>query len=336
MREENNSAAAKIKSMEIRNFRGIKFFKLDRLGKINIFVGRNSAGKTTLLDALFLNTGGRVENIEQIESFRNYDDKSFQYAFNLFHNLEPENIPKLKFIYKDDNEVLLSIHPISGANKNENNTSAPKITGYEVKLKINGTEITNKQEIVNTQKYFAGYDSYKHLSITSIRELIVAGDKQYLIASLKRIIPNLKNVEEINNDFFVTIDGIKRLLPLKMQGDGMIRIAKVISGMYVMKNNFYLIDEIENGLHYRSQQLLWKVVCEQSLKGDIDLFITSHSYEMMQQLCKFLEKEENTKYRDLVFVHTLVKKKEKIDVISYNFQEFAEEIENSSEIRGLF
>jgi len=329
MSKENNSATAKIKSIEITNFRGIKSFKLDRLGKINIFVGRNSVGKTTLLEALFLNTGGNIDNIKQIEGFRGLNnDKIFQYPLNIFRNLDLENRPELKLIDKDDEKIILSVHPVKGIEK-ENNTSAQKVIDYETKLTV-------EKETTNKQKYIAAYSQYGGSDISNIRNLIRDGAKQYLIERLKEIIPNIENIEEIDGDFFIKLKEIARPLPLKIQGDGMLRIAKVIAGMYIVRNNFYLIDEIENGLYYRFQQLLWKVVCEKSLKDDVDLFITSHSYEMIQQLCKFLEKEENTKYRDLVYVHTLVKKKEKTDVISYNFKELAKEIENGFEIRGLF
>ncbi len=41
----------------ISNFRGLRDVKVDDLGRINLVTGRNNAGKTTLLEALFLLVG---------------------------------------------------------------------------------------------------------------------------------------------------------------------------------------------------------------------------------------------------------------------------------------
>ena len=43
-----------LKSLEIQNFRLFKALKVDRLERVNLVVGRNNVGKTTLLDAFFL------------------------------------------------------------------------------------------------------------------------------------------------------------------------------------------------------------------------------------------------------------------------------------------
>ena len=42
------------KSIAIKNFRGIENLKLQNLNQVNIFVGENGVGKTTLLDAIFI------------------------------------------------------------------------------------------------------------------------------------------------------------------------------------------------------------------------------------------------------------------------------------------
>lgn len=44
-------------SFEITNFRGIKELKLERLKPITVVAGKNSAGKTSLLEAFFLHAG---------------------------------------------------------------------------------------------------------------------------------------------------------------------------------------------------------------------------------------------------------------------------------------
>jgi AAA15 family ATPase/GTPase len=42
------------KSVRIQNFRQFKDLKLDNLAQINLITGRNGAGKTSLLEAVYL------------------------------------------------------------------------------------------------------------------------------------------------------------------------------------------------------------------------------------------------------------------------------------------
>src|SRR6266702_2987677 len=43
-----------LNSLEIRNFRGFHHLQIERLGRINLIVGKNNIGKTSLLEALQL------------------------------------------------------------------------------------------------------------------------------------------------------------------------------------------------------------------------------------------------------------------------------------------
>jgi hypothetical protein len=80
-----------LKSLEIQNFKGIRQGKLDDLAQVNILVGRNNSGKSTILDALILLRCGivqvdhlNVNGLEQIIRRRvnsgnlNFDEFWFQ------------------------------------------------------------------------------------------------------------------------------------------------------------------------------------------------------------------------------------------------------------------
>ncbi|TMF50677.1 MAG: DUF2813 domain-containing protein, partial [Chloroflexi bacterium] len=41
-----------LNSLEIRNFRGFQDLKIERLGRVNLIVGKNNVGKSSLLEAL--------------------------------------------------------------------------------------------------------------------------------------------------------------------------------------------------------------------------------------------------------------------------------------------
>ena len=104
-----------------------------------------------------------------------------------------------------------------------------------------------------------------------------------------------------------------------------------------MRNQFLLIDEIENGLHYKSQELVWQIVAEQSFNNNIDCFIASHSKEMMETLSQFLAKKENEKYQKLFKFYTLFRNKDnELKSNNYDFKKFYKAMGDDFEIRGLF
>src|SRR5438270_5113095 len=43
-----------LNSLEIRNFRGFRHLQIERLGRVNLVVGKNNVGKSSLLEALLL------------------------------------------------------------------------------------------------------------------------------------------------------------------------------------------------------------------------------------------------------------------------------------------
>lgn len=47
----------KFNEIEISNFRGFDSIKIDRLSGLNVFVGANNVGKSTILEAVFMLVG---------------------------------------------------------------------------------------------------------------------------------------------------------------------------------------------------------------------------------------------------------------------------------------
>ena len=56
-------ATGMLELVHIRNFRGLKDLKIEGLGRINLFAGRNNSGKTALLEALSLLAGAGWTNL---------------------------------------------------------------------------------------------------------------------------------------------------------------------------------------------------------------------------------------------------------------------------------
>ena len=61
----------KIKSIDIKQFRGFPHINLDDFGFVNLLIGENNCGKTSILEALFLMLGISNPQLSlNINSFR--------------------------------------------------------------------------------------------------------------------------------------------------------------------------------------------------------------------------------------------------------------------------
>ena len=60
-----------LERLSIRHFRGFKALKMERLARVNLIAGKNGAGKTALLEALFLLAGaGNIDAFPQWQALR--------------------------------------------------------------------------------------------------------------------------------------------------------------------------------------------------------------------------------------------------------------------------
>jgi len=66
-------------------------------------------------------------------------------------------------------------------------------------------------------------------------------------------------------------------VPLRSYGDGINRVFGIILSLCNARNGILLIDEIENGLHYSVQPLVWKTIFQLAQKLNVQVFATTHS-----------------------------------------------------------
>ncbi len=353
---------AKIKSLKIKNFRGIKEFELKDLGKINIFVGRNSVGKSTILESLFLITGlGEAVNLYRLgilrkAQFNNSSDFSIPFYERDINN-------KIKITFEIEKEKInLEINPIFNSpqigeknivkipnnNQTEEFSNQQKIKGYVYSFQINKNKyssifcVDNNGDLVgqsakNYKQIYSSQMFAAEINTASIQKMILDNKKHELIQVMKKIVLNIETMEDISGVIHINIGAGKKLIPINYMGDGLIKIVNIFAVINTMENNFVIIDEVENGLHYKSQKFLWQIIAEQSLEKNVDCFISSHSKEMMQELNKFLKEEENAKYRDLFKIHTLFlsKKTGILKSSSYDYKKFTSSIDRGIEFRGF-
>ena len=91
-------------------------------------------------------------------------------------------------------------------------------------------------------------------------------------------------------DIWARVNGA--LLPLKAMGEGVNRICHILVTM-LSDVDYLFIDEIENGIHHSVQCKVWQAIGQMARELDIQIFATTHSYEMIRAAYKAFSEDNN-------------------------------------------
>ena len=349
-------------NVNIKNFRGINKIEINNFKTINIFLGKNNCGKTSILEAVFLIIGmsNPVFNIS-INNFRDYIHHETDGFRLIFKDLDYDPPVEISARDKKNNIRQLEIRPFFSSKNGLQNSMQNKIstnsisdvhdiTGlklnfsinkikHEAKIEINFQHPVNYNQVLS-QKYD---ESYKATYITPkinnlnldkrIEKIIVNKKQDLLISSLKNIDPNITSISlGTNGRVYFDINGIDKLIPVNIMGDGVRRILSILTTIIDTKNGIVIIDEIENGLHYSSLFTLWESLLNAAIENNVQIFISSHNYEILKNL-NDLVKNKDKATKDCITCYSIKRTQKLIKAYQYNFDDFNNAITEGIEIR---
>ncbi|WLF82928.1 ATP/GTP-binding protein [Moraxella sp. ZY210820] len=302
-----------LKSLQIQNFRGLKDVKIPTLGRVNLIVGENNAGKSSVLEALRIYaSGGNPYVLDNIARSHHEETLSEQYNDIKNNNYDRELSPFSDFFYqrkypKDNNENIM----IGEINQSFfEMTYNHKTTAIDVKNPFNLGLFEISHSIPSKLEYKEKYRTLKkgkHIYLSKyiptqfvdIQELSAYWDKIILtpyenevIKSLQIIEPDIEKLAFINqlfNDNRIPMVGLKnseKPIPLYSMGDGMKRILQLILNLHQAKDGLLLIDEFDNGLHYKVQEKVWGLLFELAERFNVQVFATTHSNDCIRAFSK--------------------------------------------------
>ena len=179
---------------------------------------------------------------------------------------------------------------------------------------------------------FISSDKNDSNALANFVTLVKRGKKDVVLKALQSFDSDITGVEALPDGLYLSIKGMKELLPISMAGDGVRRILNIVSSIATEDYNVVMIDEIDTGLHYSAHKLMWKAVLEFVSKYDIQLFVTTHNIECLQSLAAVMDKEDV--FKPLASVYNISKTLKKgFQTYRYVFGELKEAVNNEIEIR---
>ena len=91
------------------------------------------------------------------------------------------------------------------------------------------------------------------------------------------LLTNERGIPSIYGDI-----GIGTLLPMSLMGDGVNRLLDFVLAFFPVQDGIILIDEIENGIHHKRLENVWKSLEWLSREFNVQVFATTHSYECIK------------------------------------------------------
>lgn len=168
---------------------------------------------------------------------------------------------------------------------------------------------------------------------TRFTNLRLKGKKDFLLDALRILETRLTDIELLSFGGETMLHGdvgTSRPVPLVYMGDGIMRLASLISAIGNAPNGVVLVDEIENGLHHSILKDVWKAIAKAARAFNTQVFATTHSWECIVAAHQAFSEDEQYDFR----LHRLEQKKEGgIRVVSLDKETLGASIELGYEVR---
>ena len=345
-----------IKSIRIKNYRGIKDLEIDNFKKYNFFIGDNGSKKTTILESLGI--GVSLLDFDRIlKNARNRKMKiKKENISSLFFNSDTTNV--IDFILETTDNVKVetavsidkTLSMFQDFSSNEiNNDYSNYLYTIEKKIKEDKlkTDIYIKENSQTTyrnskmdkiplsfQNFLKKYnllveisDSLKNSSGTvfQVDRIIKSRKKDELLKYLQVIDKDIKEIYINDEEIFVEKEALKEFIPISSIGDGMVLALDIITSLILVDDfRYILIDEIERGIYYKNYRKLSEIIIELCKDDEnIQLFITTHSKEFLEVFNEVLSESE----KDNFSLFSLRNKKERLNFVHYTSEELKDTLE---------
>ncbi len=240
-------------SIELTGFRGFHQLKLEGLQRVNLIVGKNNSGKTSLL--------------EGIERFGRGAEK------------------KLSRLRVVDNEMENLAWQVNDQHRGDG--ASVSINGghskYSVTIIDGNAVATNQGDRVAIVTLPIQQKSPSDLSNVLASAIRIQGAEDLLVNTLHEVDPRITKIRTVPGKDGIILDiGLSELVPVSLVGQGIYRLLDIYSEVISSKAKVCLIDEIENGIHHTSLIDLWRGLADAAERFDVQIFATTHSHECVE------------------------------------------------------
>ncbi|MDX2216416.1 MAG: AAA family ATPase [Oculatellaceae cyanobacterium bins.114] len=309
-----------LRSLRIENFRCFQAFELQQLGRLNLLVGTNNSGKTSILEAVQLLTSH-----SNLESLREVMISRGEYIFNDERNGGRElDIRHLFYGHLIDVDSKFSIFS-SNHDSGEGITVSLEHTGQlslfedlqelvlvvkwlgqeseDVKLPLSSKEGLPLDYVRRIRRDFRSAGTKTQFLTTSsltaekmielFDQVVLTPEEDLITEALQTIEPSIDRIASVSSErnrfgsrggFVVRLTNGDQRIPIGSMGDGIWRMLGLTLAIVNARNGVLLVDEIDTGLHFSAMSDMWKLVWETAKRLNVQVFATTHNSDCWTSL----------------------------------------------------
>jgi AAA domain, putative AbiEii toxin, Type IV TA system len=313
--------ATMLDSLRISGFRAFPELTVQRVGRVNLVVGRNNVGKTTLLEAMHLHASGRNVFVAARRMLKRRDEY-------LGEDLSTVDLERLFYQHNGTRSEAFTIANGDGRDQLEvtrtwawwdhAEPSRSPITGDDPPPEVDAEHLFIARRQGQNDIRLSGLPRNNPLSGTtgggyfdSSRPMpslllplsgfqteaidparfwdgIVLTDREdRVIEALRVIEPNIERIVMVDRkgrrrSAVAKVRG-RSPIPLRSLGDGMNRLFELAVGLVSVEGGgTFLVDEVDSGLHFTTLVDVWRLIFEAAARLDVQVFGTTHSWDCIQ------------------------------------------------------
>ena len=309
-----------LRNLTFQGFRGIDSLELTDLGFVNVFVGSNGAGKTTILEAASIVCNplapGWLTTLNGWREMPPFDANSQDGLQSFFHEMASEPI-RFKWDASDGGGELVirprwglgivtattPTDPLSPASVSSTGSASERIQGVDYEYRpFGGSPGTQTMTLIPNGIHVQGDGSatarplgafYIHARrATSVGEtatlLTLATERRTedrVIQAMRRVDPRVVRLVpgyRQRAPIILADIGLRQLIPANVLGDGFCRVLLMVTGALSDKAGLLLVDEVDSGLHHSVMKGFWESLLELRKFRDFQVLCTTHSEDMLR------------------------------------------------------
>jgi AAA15 family ATPase/GTPase len=272
-------------SIHIQGFKGFRDTKIPELRRVNLILGGQNSGKTSLLEVLAIGLSGKNLQSELGQYFRGDIQQQLFWSSLISQQSSEINVEMVA----DEGSINWSL------NAAKQSTQEPKAPLFHT-AQVSGLHLAVHRPAALTQdeKLIQTYPAWVPRAADLLKAFKPISEER---AAETRLLKELQGIDQRiddirfspPNEVLVGMKNLAKRVNIQLLGQGINRLAVILFGLLTSKAKFAAIDEIENGVHYQSLPIIWQGIADISRKENIQLFITTHSYECIRAAAKVFE-----------------------------------------------
>ena len=298
-------------SIHIQGFKGFKDTLIAPMRKVNLILGGQNVGKTSLLEAVYFGASnvGNVQNLPAVfrlaegkdtQRFIDMTFKGVRGQINLEFDLEL--VLPASFEHKKDQQVHATLTTLINFSQTMTDTRKD-VTGIafddvtfnqlvesNTLFRMPSGAAPNTSELFQNPLAISVNPPSQSNAVQLFDRVVLKRKKRTLLDSLRRIEPRLEDMHSLSPDgelrVYLELEGQTNAVPLPQLGHGFSRLLYLYCGLLVTEAKLALIDEVENGIHFASLPTLFKGIQDMAVNQGIQTVMTTHSWECIRAAYK--------------------------------------------------